>query len=182
MGRCPKGKRICSGTRCEVLARSSDAAGRFAPRRGNPPRSGHASGALDAPEFVSPPGMEDRAMAKVRLVSSRPLGRAFLPLVDAVVAAARPADPLLCLRPAVIAAAARRFVDCFPGDVLYAVKCNPEPRVLRALWAGRCQAFRLRLARRSQSWCAGCSRPPRSISCTRSKPGRRSARPSAAMA
>jgi ornithine decarboxylase len=80
-------------------------------------------------------------MAKVRLVSSRPLGRAILPLVDAVVAAARPVDPLLCLRPAVIAAAARRFVDCFPGDVLYAVKCNPEPRVLRALWTGGVRHF-----------------------------------------
>jgi len=54
---------------------------------------------------------------------------------------ARPADPMLCLRPAAITAAARRFVDCFPGDVLYAVKCNPEPRVLRALWAGGVRHF-----------------------------------------
>jgi len=75
-------------------------------------------------------------MAHVRLVSSRPLGRAGLPSVDTVVARARPTDPMLCLRPAAIAAAARRFVGSFPGDVLYAVKCNPEPRVLRALWAG----------------------------------------------
>ena len=80
-------------------------------------------------------------MAKVRLVSARPLGRSTLPLVDAVVAAMRPTDPLLCLRPAVIAGAARRFVDRFPGDVLYAVKCNPEPRVLRALWAGGVRHF-----------------------------------------
>jgi ornithine decarboxylase len=85
--------------------------------------------------------MEDRALAKVGLVSSRPLRRAILPLVDTVVAAARPTDPLLCLRPTVIAAAARRFVDCFPGDVLYAVKCNPEPRVLRALWSGDVRHF-----------------------------------------
>jgi len=80
-------------------------------------------------------------MAKFRLASSRPLGRAILPCIDAVVAAARPTDPLLCLRPTVIAAAARRFVDCFPGDVLYAVKCNPEPRVLRALWTGGVRHF-----------------------------------------
>ena len=80
-------------------------------------------------------------MAKVRLVSTRPLGRANLPMVDGVVAAMRPADPLLCLRPAAIAGAARRFVDRFPGDVLYAVKCNPEPRVLRALWAGGVRHF-----------------------------------------
>jgi ornithine decarboxylase len=79
-------------------------------------------------------------MAQARLVSSRPFGRAVFPSIDAVVAGARPADPLLCLRPAVIAAA-RRFVDCFRGDVLYAVKCNPEPRVLRALWAGGIRHF-----------------------------------------
>jgi ornithine decarboxylase len=80
-------------------------------------------------------------MAKVRLVFARPLGRANLPMVDMVVATMRPTDPLLCLRPAAIAAAARRFVDRFPGDVLYAVKCNPEPRVLRALWAGGVRHF-----------------------------------------
>jgi ornithine decarboxylase len=80
-------------------------------------------------------------MAKVRLVSARPLGRAVLPLVDAVVAAARPSDPVLCLRPAAITASARRLVAEFPGVVLYAVKCNPEPRVLRALWAGGVRHF-----------------------------------------
>ncbi|MBV9521463.1 MAG: type III PLP-dependent enzyme [Alphaproteobacteria bacterium] len=80
-------------------------------------------------------------MAQTRLVSSRPLGRAAFPSIDAVVAHARPTDPLLCLRPAAIASAARRFVDSFPGDVLYAVKCNPEPRVLRAVWAGGVRHF-----------------------------------------
>ena len=80
-------------------------------------------------------------MAKVRLVSARLVGRANIPLVDAVIAAMRPTDPLLCLRPAAIAGAARQFLDRFPGDVLYAVKCNPEPRVLRALWAGGVRHF-----------------------------------------
>ena len=80
-------------------------------------------------------------MAKIRLVSARALGRTILPLVETVVAATRPTDPLLCLRPAAIADAARRFVDSFPGDALYAVKCNPEPRVLRALWAGGVRHF-----------------------------------------
>lgn len=46
-----------------------------------------------------------------------------------------------CLRPATLAAAARDFVAAFPGDVLYAVKCNPEPAVLRALWAGGVRHF-----------------------------------------
>jgi ornithine decarboxylase len=80
-------------------------------------------------------------MIKDPLVASRPLGRVNLPLVDTVIAAMRPTDPVLCPRPAAIAGAARRFVDCFPGEVLYAVKCNPEPRVLRALWAGGVRHF-----------------------------------------
>src|SRR5207302_980651 len=84
---------------------------------------------------------EDGAMAQARLFSARPQGRTVFPSIDAVVARTRPSDPLLCLRPAVIAGAARRFVDFFPGDVLYAVKCNPEPRVLRALWAGGVRHF-----------------------------------------
>jgi ornithine decarboxylase len=80
-------------------------------------------------------------MTQARLLSARPNGRSAFPSIDAVVARARPSDPLLCLRPAVITGAARRFVDRFPGDVLYAVKCNPEPRVLRALWAGGIRHF-----------------------------------------
>ncbi|MGE0723063.1 MAG: type III PLP-dependent enzyme [Alphaproteobacteria bacterium] len=64
-----------------------------------------------------------------------------LPLVDQVVRANRPDEPLHCIRPAVLAAAARAFVAAFPGDVLYAVKCNPEPAVLRALHAGGVRHF-----------------------------------------
>jgi ornithine decarboxylase len=64
-----------------------------------------------------------------------------LPSVDALVAVEQPADPMLCLRPGTIAAAARSFVADFPGTVLYAVKCNPEPAVLRALWAGGIRHF-----------------------------------------
>lgn len=63
------------------------------------------------------------------------------PRVDDVVRAERPHEPVHCLRPHVIAAAARAFVTAFPGQTLYAVKCNPEPRVLRALWAGRVRHF-----------------------------------------
>ena len=80
-------------------------------------------------------------MAKARLFPSRPEGRAVFPSIDAVVSQTRPSDPLLCLRPAALAGAALRFVELFPGDVLYAVKCNPEPRVLRALWAGGVRHF-----------------------------------------
>src|SRR6266700_7741462 len=74
-------------------------------------------------------------------VAPRPTRTGVLPSVKALVARERPAEPLLCLRPAAIAAAARRFVEAFAGDVLYAVKCNPEPRVLRAVCAGGVRHF-----------------------------------------
>ena len=61
--------------------------------------------------------------------------------VDDVVLAERPHEPMHCLRPHVIASAARAFISKFPGSVLYAVKCNPEPRVLRALWTGGVRHF-----------------------------------------
>ncbi len=80
-------------------------------------------------------------MAHFRHGFTRPLADPALPTVDAVIASERPSEPVLCLRPAVIADAARRFVAAFPGDVLYAVKCNPEPRVLRALWTGGIRHF-----------------------------------------
>ena len=58
------------------------------------------------------------------------------PTVDEVVAADRPEEPLHCMRLNTIAETARDFVQSFPGEVLYAVKCNPDPAVLRALWDG----------------------------------------------
>lgn len=51
-----------------------------------------------------------------------------------VAASLTPSYPVYCLAPATLAASARRFLDLFPGRVLYAVKCNPHPRVLRALY------------------------------------------------
>jgi ornithine decarboxylase len=64
-----------------------------------------------------------------------------LPSVDDLVTALRPSAPMHCVRPADITAAAEAFVAGFPGDVLYAVKCNPEPLVLRALAAGGIEHF-----------------------------------------
>ena len=63
------------------------------------------------------------------------------PTVDAFVAAERPEEPVHCLRPVTVAATARDFVAAFPGDVLYAVKCNPDPAMLRALYAGGVRHF-----------------------------------------
>jgi ornithine decarboxylase len=66
---------------------------------------------------------------------------AVRPTVDALIADLRPEDPVHCIRPAVLAATARDFIAAFPGDVLYAVKCNPDPAVLRALWDGGVRHF-----------------------------------------
>jgi ornithine decarboxylase len=64
-----------------------------------------------------------------------------LPTIAEAVLTERPSVPMHCLRPHVARDAARRFVDLFPGQVLYAVKCNPEPALLRALWAGGVRHF-----------------------------------------
>ena len=73
-----------------------------------------------------------------RQVAARPVP---LPTVDQVIAADRPEEPVHALRPAVIADTARTFLEGFPGDVLYAVKCNPDPAVLRALAKGGVRHF-----------------------------------------
>ncbi|MDE2319611.1 MAG: type III PLP-dependent enzyme [Rhodospirillales bacterium] len=64
-----------------------------------------------------------------------------LPSVDEMVKTLRPEEPLHCVRPGVISNAARAFGTAFNGDVLYAVKCNPEPAVLRAVWDGGVRHF-----------------------------------------
>lgn len=58
-----------------------------------------------------------------------------------MVAVLRPDEPVYCLRPHIIAATARRYVDGFPGDVLYAVKCNDNPLVLQAIHDGGVRHF-----------------------------------------
>src|SRR5215212_9675148 len=59
----------------------------------------------------------------------------------ALLSARSQVDPVVCLRPHLIAARARRVVAAFPGDVLYAVKCNDAPDALKALWAGGVRHF-----------------------------------------
>lgn len=52
----------------------------------------------------------------------------------AVAEALTPSYPIYCVKPKVLEASARRFLELFPGRVLYAVKCNPHPRVVQALY------------------------------------------------
>ena len=53
--------------------------------------------------------------------------------VRSMIEALKPSYPVYCLRPEIIDQAANRFLEQFPGRVLYAVKCNPHAEVLRAL-------------------------------------------------
>jgi ornithine decarboxylase len=58
-----------------------------------------------------------------------------------MVAALQPTEPVYCVYPAVLRDLARRFLESFPGRVLYAVKANPERRVLEALWSAGVRYF-----------------------------------------
>ena len=64
-----------------------------------------------------------------------------LPCVDDLVSTLRPEEPLTCLRAAALRANAEEFVAGFPGETMYAVKCNPDPAVLQALWDGGVRKF-----------------------------------------
>jgi ornithine decarboxylase len=63
------------------------------------------------------------------------------PDVPSVAMALTPSYPVYCVRPAVLQENARRFVTQFPGTVLYAIKCNPHPLVLKALYRGGIRHF-----------------------------------------
>lgn len=59
----------------------------------------------------------------------------------ALVLADRPDLPVHCIRPHAAQRAANWFLRRFPGDVLYAVKANPHPAVLDAVYAAGVRWF-----------------------------------------
>ncbi len=61
--------------------------------------------------------------------------------VVSVVRALQPSYPVYCLRPELLTLTAKRFASMFPGTVLYAVKCNPHPAVLDAMYRGGIRHF-----------------------------------------
>lgn len=61
--------------------------------------------------------------------------------VAALLADTNPDRPVICLRPKILESVAVHFTSLFPGDVLYAVKCNPHIEVLRALFSGGIKHF-----------------------------------------
>lgn len=59
----------------------------------------------------------------------------------ALVSALQHDAPVLALRRHILVQRARETVRSFPGDVLYAVKCNAHPAVLQALYEGGVRQF-----------------------------------------
>ena len=80
--------------------------------------------------------LDSGSAARVRGPSMRRFADA-----DAMVAALEPSYPVFCLRPHVLADNARRFIEGFPGLVMYAVKCNPHPAVLHHLFEAGIKHF-----------------------------------------
>lgn len=69
--------------------------------------------------------------SRSRLIHGNP--PSYQGTLDEAVAELRPVLPMYVTRPDELAADASKFVNLFPGDVLYAVKCNPEKHVLQGL-------------------------------------------------
>jgi len=61
--------------------------------------------------------------------------------IEQLIEKTRPVEPVYVLHPARFKEAAKRFLDTFPGDTLYAVKANPHPHVLDQVWAAGIRHF-----------------------------------------
>jgi len=61
--------------------------------------------------------------------------------LDTFVAETAPRYPVAVLRPQALTRKAQEFTGTFPGDVMYAVKCNPDERVIKALIKGGVKNF-----------------------------------------
>ncbi len=58
-----------------------------------------------------------------------------------LVRALAPVSPVTCLRPAAAVHASRYFIKNFPGEILYAVKTNPRPEILDAVYRAGVRRF-----------------------------------------
>lgn len=61
--------------------------------------------------------------------------------IGEVVERLQPSYPVHCLRPDMLDERARHFLKIFPGRVLYALKCNPNPRVVSILYEAGVRHF-----------------------------------------
>ena len=64
--------------------------------------------------------------------------------VDELVNTIRPVDPVYCIRPNSIKLACNFFKSKFPGEILYAVKTNPNEKVIS--YIGECGVIRFDVA------------------------------------
>ena len=71
----------------------------------------------------------------------RPFGLPAFNSVEDAINAYEGDDAIYVLYPKKIEAAAHTFLNGFPGKVLYAVKANPHPAVLKILWASGIRSF-----------------------------------------
>ncbi|MEM7460541.1 MAG: type III PLP-dependent enzyme, partial [Pseudomonadota bacterium] len=71
----------------------------------------------------------------------RPFGLPAFNSIADVIAAYQGDDAIYVLYPQRVEAAARQFLQEFPGKTLYAVKANPHPAVLKTLWATGVRAY-----------------------------------------
>ena len=61
--------------------------------------------------------------------------------IPAIIAEMNPGLPLYVIHPEKFATAAKRFLDSFPGDTLFALKANPHPYILDQVWASGIRHF-----------------------------------------
>jgi ornithine decarboxylase len=65
----------------------------------------------------------------------------IFPNVRSLLANLQPDSSVYCVRPRVLEAAAKKFIDLFPGRVMYAVKCNPHPLIVKSLYRAGIRKF-----------------------------------------
>src|SRR5690606_2390758 len=78
-------------------------------------------------------GREPRALLR-RKVNGRMATEENYPSVSAMLRERRPVAPVYCIYPEIYSRTAREFVESFPGRVLYAVKANDHPDIIRLLF------------------------------------------------
>ncbi len=61
--------------------------------------------------------------------------------IEKAIGTLKPVEPVYCLFPQKFQIAAKRFLDGFPGDAMYAVKANPVPQVLDLVHAAGIRHF-----------------------------------------
>ena len=64
--------------------------------------------------------------------------------VEELINQLRPDKPIYCIRKNSILSASRFFHDKFPGKILYAVKTNPHPEIIKTLIKSGIDQFRLK--------------------------------------